>query len=51
LTTIVPWEGWADLYRDSVYHGGIFNEGFYGGWLDVMGKQLSTSRAATTRVQ
>ena len=26
------------------------NEGFYGGWwLDVMGKQLSTSRAATTR--
>jgi predicted acyl esterase len=41
LTTIVPWEGWADLYRDSVFHGGIFNEGFYGGWwLDVMGKQL-----------
>ena len=37
----MPWEGWADLYRDSVYHGGIFNEGFYGGWwLDVMGKQL-----------
>ena len=41
LTTIVPWEGWADLYRDSVFHGGLFNEGFYGGWwLDVMGKQL-----------
>ena len=41
LTTIVPWEGWADLYRDNVFQGGIFNEGFYGGWwLDVMGKQL-----------
>src|SRR5690606_27393362 len=41
LTTIVPWEGWADLYRDSVFHGGLFNQGFYGRWwLDVMGKQL-----------
>ena len=41
LTTIVPWEGWADLYRDNVFQGGLFNEGFYGGWwLDVMGKQL-----------
>jgi predicted acyl esterase len=41
LTTIVPWEGWADLYRDSVFQGGIFDQGFYGNWwLDVMGKQL-----------
>ncbi len=41
LTTIVPWEGWADMYRDSVFHGGVFNQGFYGGWwLDVRGKQL-----------
>ena len=24
LTTIVPWEGWADMYRDSVFHGGVF---------------------------
>ena len=41
LTTIVPWEGWADMYRDSVFHGGIFNQGFYGRWwLDVRGKQL-----------
>ena len=22
LTTIVPWEGWADMYRDAVFHGG-----------------------------
>ena len=35
LTTIVPWEGWADMYRDSVFHGGIFNQGFMdaGGWM------------------
>jgi putative CocE/NonD family hydrolase len=41
LTTIVPWEGWADLYRDSVFHGGILNQAFYGRWwIDVVGKQL-----------
>jgi len=41
LTTILPWEGWADMYRDSVFHGGVFNQGFYGRWwLDVRGKQL-----------
>ncbi|MDH4255733.1 MAG: CocE/NonD family hydrolase [Gammaproteobacteria bacterium] len=41
LTTIVPWEGWADLYRDSVFHGGILNQAFYGRWWnDVVGKQL-----------
>ena len=41
LTTIMPWEGWADTYRDSVFHGGVFNQGFYGRWwLDVRGKQL-----------
>ncbi len=41
LTTIVPWEGWADLYRDSVFHGGVLNQSFYGRWwVDVVGKQL-----------
>ena len=41
LTTIIPWEGWADMYRDSVFHGGVFNQSFYGRWwLDVRGKQL-----------
>ena len=41
LTTIVPWEGWADLYRDSVFHGGVLNQNFYGRWwTDVVGKQL-----------
>ncbi len=41
LTTIVPWEGWADLYRESVFHGGVLNQSFYGRWwVDVVGKQL-----------
>jgi uncharacterized protein len=50
LTTIVPWEGWADTYRDSVFHGGVFNQGFYGRWwLDVRGKQLlENTRADNT---
>jgi hypothetical protein len=47
LTTMIPWEGWADLYRDSVFHGGIFNQGFYGRWwTDVVGKQLLESTRA-----
>lgn len=47
LTTILPWEGWADLYRDSVFHGGLFNQDFYGTWwTDVMGKQLLENTAA-----
>jgi uncharacterized protein len=25
LKAIVPWEGFADIYRDALYHGGIFN--------------------------
>ncbi|MDG2088370.1 MAG: CocE/NonD family hydrolase [Arenicellaceae bacterium] len=50
LTTIVPWEGWADTYRDSAFHGGVFNQGFYGRWwLDVRGKQLlENTRADNT---
>jgi predicted acyl esterase len=41
LAAILPWEGWSDLYRDSVFHGGLFNQRFYGTWWpDVMGKQL-----------
>ena len=47
LTTIVPWEGWADLYRDSVFQGGVFDQGFYGRWwTDVVGKQLLESTRA-----
>lgn len=41
LVTMVPWEGWSDLYRDSVFHGGVLNQNFYGRWwIDVVGKQL-----------
>jgi putative CocE/NonD family hydrolase len=41
LVTMIPWEGWSDTYRDSVFHGGIFNQAFYGRWwADVVGKQL-----------
>ena len=25
LKAIIPWEGFADLYRDALYHGGILN--------------------------
>src|SRR6202451_2063980 len=25
LKAIVPWEGFADIYRDALYHGGILN--------------------------
>jgi uncharacterized protein len=47
LKTIVPCEGWADMYRDSVFHGGLFNQGFYGRWwLDVRGKQLLENQRA-----
>jgi len=47
LTTIVPWEGWADLYRDGAFHGGVFDMGFFGyWWTDVMGKQLLESTRA-----
>ena len=48
LTTILPWEGWADLYRDSVFHGGILNQSFYGRWWnDVVGKQLLENTRAS----
>ncbi|MEE8496791.1 MAG: CocE/NonD family hydrolase [Xanthomonadales bacterium] len=41
LVTMIPWEGWSDTYRDSVFHGGILNQAFYGRWwTDVVGKQL-----------
>jgi predicted acyl esterase len=25
LAAIIPWEGFADIYRDALYHGGILN--------------------------
>ncbi len=32
LKAMIPWEGRADLYRDQVYHGGIFAVGFISNW-------------------
>src|SRR3990167_3966508 len=41
LTTMIPWAGFGDGYRDAIFHGGIFNQDHLGSWwLDVMGKQL-----------
>jgi hypothetical protein len=31
LKAIIPWEGFADLYRDALFHGGIFSL-FMSGW-------------------
>ena len=33
LTTIVPYDGANDIYRDFMYHGGIPMQGFLGSWL------------------
>jgi putative CocE/NonD family hydrolase len=32
LKAIMPWEGWADAYRDAAYHGGIFGLYFVATW-------------------
>jgi predicted acyl esterase len=32
LKCIVPWEGFTDLYRDAVYHGGLLDVGFPSHW-------------------
>ena len=32
LKAIAPYEAYTDRYRHSVYHGGIFNEGFFHQW-------------------
>jgi uncharacterized protein len=33
LKAMIPWEGRADLYRDQVFHGGIFAMGFLHTWI------------------
>jgi len=32
LKAMIPWEGWADLYRDSTHNGGILHDGFFDFW-------------------
>lgn len=36
LTTIVPFDGGVDMYRDWCYHGGLPNLGFLSGWLSTV---------------
>ena len=36
LTTIVPFDGGVDMYRDWQYHGGLPNLGFLSGWLTTV---------------
>ena len=33
LAAMVPWEGFNDVYRDLMFHGGIPETGFVGWWL------------------
>ncbi|KAH8697044.1 Alpha/Beta hydrolase protein [Talaromyces proteolyticus] len=35
LAAIIPWEGFADLYRDATRHGGILSNGFLRYWYDL----------------
>lgn len=35
LKAIIPWEGRADIYRDQVYHGGIFSFGQVTNWINT----------------
>ncbi|KAL3486757.1 hypothetical protein BJX62DRAFT_241631 [Aspergillus germanicus] len=32
LSCIIPWEGFADTYRDAARHGGILSNGFFEYW-------------------
>ncbi|QXJ23846.1 CocE/NonD family hydrolase [Actinomadura graeca] len=34
LKAIAPYEAYTDRYRHSVYHGGIFDEGFFHQWFE-----------------
>ena len=36
LAAIVPWEGYADRYRDVLYHGGVPETGFHRMWQRMM---------------
>jgi len=52
LKAIVPWEGFADLYRDALYHGGILNV-FMTNWFTahLMHHKLGARRGRSLTVQ
>jgi putative CocE/NonD family hydrolase len=41
LAAIIPWEGFSDLYRDFVRHGGILNNHFFSVW---WGRQVKSNQ-------
>lgn len=45
LKAIIPWEGFADIYRDALYHGGIFNV-FMSNWFTAHLLHHKLGRAA-----
>jgi hypothetical protein len=45
LAAIIPWEGFADIYRDALYHGGILNV-FMTNWFTAHLLQHMLGRAA-----
>ena len=47
LKAIIPWEGFADIYRDALYHGGILNV-FMTNWFTAHLLHHTLGRAAQT---
>jgi predicted acyl esterase len=47
LKAIIPWEGFADLYRDGLYHGGILNV-FMTNWFTAHLLHHNLGRASET---
>jgi predicted acyl esterase len=45
LKAIIPWEGFADIYRDALYHGGIFSL-FMSNWFTAHLLHHTLGRAA-----
>lgn len=48
LTAMIPWEGAADFYRDSGYHGGILNQ-FQEQWAKVQVVNVQYGRGEKAR--
>jgi predicted acyl esterase len=40
LKALIPWEGSFDMYRDLLYHGGIFSKNFRDMWWERISKEL-----------
>ncbi|MBM2832262.1 MAG: PepX protein, partial [Dehalococcoidia bacterium] len=40
LKTIVPFDGWTDIYRDLVHQGGLFHQGFFASWISIVCERI-----------